>query len=290
MTARHLPSILAVAAFVSWNALAAPAEAPASDFGYTIKDKKVTLTKYTGDATELLIPEKIEKYPVTELGEKLFEGNASLVRVSIPDTVTWIGNVCFYNCSSLESFKLPKNLYGIGFGCFHGCAKLKDLSFPKRIRVFGALFSYCHSLGTLITGDGIQLLKISADVREYTVPASIREVAAGALGSQQIESVIFEKGTTHIGLHAFNNSKNLISVTLPKTLEAIRAAFQECPSLTEVIFMGDCPKTDKDLFKGTPDVTVYYNPSHGDGSPALAASGQSTTCRSSRSTRRSSPR
>ena len=40
--------LLAALTLAAWGAPAAPAEAPASDFEYKIKDEKVTLTKYTG--------------------------------------------------------------------------------------------------------------------------------------------------------------------------------------------------------------------------------------------------
>ena len=263
MTARRMLPILAAVALAAWGALAAPAEAPATDFEYKRNGKNITLAKYKGSASELVIPEKIDKFPVTELGENLFKGNTDLVRVSIPDTVMWLGHVVFQACSNLESVKMSKNIKGIGYGCFERCGNLKEISFPKRISVGGGgAFCACHSLDTLITGDGTQLLRIGAGVREYTVPAPIQEIAPSAFQNTPIECVVFQKGTTHILERAFKGCKNLESVTLPQTLEFIRyQAFCDCLSLTNVTFMGDCPKTEKDLFLDSPDVTVYYDPS-----------------------------
>ena len=244
---------------------AAPQEAPASDFGYTIQGGTVTLTKYKGKAKELVIPEKIEDCPVTKLADRLCCENASLVRVSIPDTVTEIGFGAFYTCLNLESVKMSENIASMRGDCFSGCRKLKEISVPKRISTGPWVFNECTSLDTLITGDGEQLLRIGANVREYTVPASIREVAMSAFdGSAQIKRIIFEDAVTYIDGHTFARCKNLISVTLPQTLESIRdrEAFAFCPSLKELIFMGDCPVIDdKDLFKHSPNVIVYYNPS-----------------------------
>ena len=260
MPARFTLPILAAAAFVSWSAFASPAEAPASDFEYKRDGKNVTLTKYTGNASELVIPEKIDGCPVTEIRCGL-GGTKTLIRVSIPDTVTRIGNAIFFRSSNLESVRMSENIESIGYGCFDGCGKLKEISFPKRISVEGpSAFLSCNLLGTFITGDGVQLLRIGTDMREYTVPASIREVAPSAFQQTQVERVAFKEGTIRIGGAAFRQCSNLESVTLPQTLEDIGGtAFSACPSLTSVIFMGDCPKTEKDLFKDSPDVTVYYN-------------------------------
>ena len=262
MPARFMMPILAAAALVSWNAFAAPAEAPASDFEYTIKDGKVWLIKYKGDASEIVIPEKIEKCPVDNLDANLFKDNRYLVRVSIPDTVSGIQNTVFRDCTSLESVKMSKNIRYVGWASFSGCKKLKEISFPKKLYVNNEAFSGCDSLDTLISDDGTLLIRVGANVREYTVPASVRDVAFSAFQDTRIERVVFEEGTTHINGTAFYKCGNLISVTLPKTLKSIyKESFEKCPSLTEVIFMGDCPKIEKELFKDSPNVTVYHNPS-----------------------------
>ena len=262
MTARHLLPILAAAAFASWVAPAAPAEAPASDFEYTIQNGGVTLTQYKGKARDLVIPETIENDPVTELGEKLFEKNASLVRVSIPDTVTKIENHAFARCPNLESVKMSENIERIGHGSFQDCRKLKEIAFPKALSVGLWPLIGCDSLGTIVTGDGTQLLWIGASVRgEYTVPSSVRDVQQSVSGSQ-VKRVVFEEGTTRILHVAFKWCHNLESVTLPQTLEEVKdAAFEKNRSLKEVIFMGDCPRTGTKLFNESSNVTVYYNPS-----------------------------
>ena len=269
MTARHTLPILA-AVLTAWGAAAAPKETPATDFEYTIQNGAVKLTKYKGKARNLVIPETIENSPVTELGEKLFDVNVSLVRVSIPDTVTKIRCWAFASCSNLESVKMSKNIESIDYFCFRRCGKLKAISFPKRVANpdFG-IFAHCDSLDTLITDDGEQLLKVGRDVRgEYTVPASIREVVASAFSDAQVKRVIFEEGATHIQRIAFGGCKNLTSVTLPQTLEVIgEGALASCPSLKEVIFLGDYPANGRDLFKESPNVTVYYNPSAQDWEP-----------------------
>ena len=252
-------------AMSAMTATAAPKEAPASDFGYTIQGGEVTLTKYKGKTRDLIIPEKIEDCPVTEFERDLFKENESLVRVSIPNTVVVIGDNVFHGCYNLESVKMSENITSLGFSCFRYCGKLKEISFPKRISILPWAFAGCDSLGTLITGDGEQLLWGGANVREYTTPSSIREAAPSAFdGCSQIKRVVFNEGVAYIEGNTFAVCKNLVSVTLPQTLVGIRGkeVFYECSSLKEVIFMGDCPVIDENnLFKNSPNVVVYYNPS-----------------------------
>ena len=261
MPSRFMLPILS-AALVSWSALAAPQEAPASDFEYKIKDGKATLTKYKGDASELVIPEKIDNTPVTKLGNESFRKNAALVRVTIPDTVTAVDNQAFSSCANLESVKMSKNITFIDYACFAACRKLKEIAIPKGLYLGDVVFCGCDSLDTLITGDGTHLIRIGADVREYTVPSSIRFIQISAFQDSQIERVVFEEGPFKAARYAFKGCKNLTSVTFPKTLKEIeKEGLAYCPSLTNVIFMGDCPRNSDDLFKDSPDVTVYYNPS-----------------------------
>ena len=60
------------------------------DFQYTVSDGKVTITNYTGSATTVSIPSKIEGKPVISIGDSAFYGYSSLTSVEIPNSVTSI--------------------------------------------------------------------------------------------------------------------------------------------------------------------------------------------------------
>ncbi|MBQ5347176.1 MAG: starch-binding protein, partial [Ruminococcus sp.] len=62
--------------------------------GYAIGDE-VTITGYNGDATELVIPEKIEGKTVTGIVEGALENNDKLEKITVPATVTYIGEDAF---------------------------------------------------------------------------------------------------------------------------------------------------------------------------------------------------
>jgi len=73
------------------------------DVTYTISDGRVTITKYTGSATELIIPATIEGCPVTVLGDDAFYRCTTFTSITIPDTVTLIDVGAFDRCTGLET-------------------------------------------------------------------------------------------------------------------------------------------------------------------------------------------
>ena len=67
-------------------------ETDASAFEYTVTGGNVTIKKYIGSDTEVVIPSVIEGLPVTKIGKEAFYKRASLmISVVIPEDVTSIG-------------------------------------------------------------------------------------------------------------------------------------------------------------------------------------------------------
>ena len=57
-------------------------------------------------ARAIEIPATYNDVTVTSIGERAFEGCASLTKVTVPDSVTSIGDAAFSGCSSLVNMKL----------------------------------------------------------------------------------------------------------------------------------------------------------------------------------------
>lgn len=102
---------LVVALFGSPDALAATTD---DGWDYEITDSGVTITCYTGTATEVEIPEEIEGYPMTKIGASAFWGCKNLTSITIPDSVTSIEDKAFYWCSNLTSVTIGNGVTSIG--------------------------------------------------------------------------------------------------------------------------------------------------------------------------------
>lgn len=122
------------------------------DYEYTIDSASgtVTLDKYLGSDSTVLIPKEIGGYKVTKIGDSCFE-NSTLKNLYAPKEITSVGNNAFKNCESLSAvvFVGPANL---GNSAFNGCKSLSTVNLKAGTESIGELcFANCSSLtGILI--------------------------------------------------------------------------------------------------------------------------------------------
>lgn len=65
--------------------------------------KTVTITKYTGTGSTVILPSTISSWDVTKIGEDAFQDNTTITSVTIPANVTEIGSNAFAGCTNLTS-------------------------------------------------------------------------------------------------------------------------------------------------------------------------------------------
>ena len=109
-----------LAAADSGAANAAPEELT---FRYRVENGGAVITGYDGDATLLTIPDVLDGYPVTSIGERAFEGS-EVVAVTLPEGLVSVGWFAFYDCRSLLNVTFPVSVSSIGYAVFDGCAKV----------------------------------------------------------------------------------------------------------------------------------------------------------------------
>ena len=69
-------------------------------YRYIVENGEVTITEYTGVATDVTIPDTIKDMPVVAIGIDAFYGCFTLQSVTIPDSVREIGFAAFDSCIS----------------------------------------------------------------------------------------------------------------------------------------------------------------------------------------------
>lgn len=79
------------------------------------EDGTVTISRYIGTETDIVIPSQIGGKTVSAIGNVMgttgaFEGCTSITAVVIPDGVTEIQDNAFYGCTSLETVTIPSSV------------------------------------------------------------------------------------------------------------------------------------------------------------------------------------
>lgn len=208
---------------------------------YVVLDSKVVVVGYTGDASELDIPDTINGYPVTAVDVRAFYECHSLASVSIPNSVTSIGERAFYGCSNLESISLPDGITNISKEAFRNCSKLTEVTIPNSVeKIENYAFADCKNLKSITLSNGLTDIGVGAfkgtAIETITIPDGVTTIGAYAFyDCSNLASITIPDGVTTIGDYAFCGCLNLTSIKIPDGVSTINAnAFLDCTSLTSV--------------------------------------------------------
>ena len=169
-----------------------------AEYKYTV-DKStgsVTINKYLGDDSVVLIPPTIGGYTVRAIGSKCFE-KQSLKGVVIPEAVISIGNNAFQGCKNLSSvtFEGAPSTITVGDKAFQNCGKLKLINLPAAKRIGNLAFENCTALekisleyGTEEIGDWC--FSKCTSLKEVRIPESVTVVGQGAFSGEHPEEMV----------------------------------------------------------------------------------------------------
>lgn len=236
-------TVLALMVLSAGTALAAGATVTGSNFTYTVNSDgtSCTLTGYSGSGSSVVIPDKMDEYTVTDLGERLFYGHTELTTVSFSGNgLLVIGDYAFYGCTGLSSVTLPETVTAINYYAFYRCTSLKQIDLPQSISNIGYCAFACSGL-------------TSAEFRSNIRYESQDMWAYGHAyeGCEGITSVTLDSSWTKIPDSLFAGMTGLKTVTLPDTVKTIEtSAFGNCSSLTSVNLPYGLKTLDGAVFAG----------------------------------------
>lgn len=145
---------------------------------------------------DVVIPALIGGKPVRRIGEGAFAGCRNMTGVFIPASVESVGDGAFASCLSLKRLELPGSVTNVGMTVIQECRALDDLHVGGGLPTFGYK-AFAHS---------------------------------------GVTNVVIESGVTNIDNYAFADSRRLVHVEIPDSVERICTwSFDEnCESLKAV--------------------------------------------------------
>ena len=133
-------------------------------------------------------------------------------------SVKKIERSAFFRCSTMNQIIFPDTVNHIGSSAFNRCSELSKIIIPKEVSIIRAsTFFRCFKLNS------VQISENVYSIREY----------------------------------AFSHCRNLKEITIPSKVTSIENnAFAECHSLERVVFLGNAPKENTEVFQGA-EPTIY---------------------------------
>ncbi|HIU56468.1 MAG TPA: leucine-rich repeat domain-containing protein, partial [Candidatus Ornithomonoglobus merdipullorum] len=187
-------------------------------------DGNATITKYSGNASAVAVPSKIDGYTVTKIGSSAFSGNTAIRSVTMPNTVTEIVSKAFQNCTNLSNVNLPPNITVLGYQAFSGCSSLTEIFIPKTLENTNRYWSgvkasngpFCNSgIVTATVEDGMTKLPYELfagmyNLKNVILPDTLIEIQAGAFAyCTSLETIELPQYITEIEHEVFYNCTNL---------------------------------------------------------------------------------
>lgn len=239
--------------------------------------KTVTITKYTGTESTVILPSKISSWPVTKIGEDALKDNTTITSVTIPASVTEIGSNAFAGCTNLTSVNYEGDWSNLTIQSGNPAvqdaanAPLFDFEFtPDNTAAIVTNYKYNGAAadvtipsrykGKPVTTIGHAAFFNSA-VTSVTIPDSVTSISDDAfVNCPQLTNISIPNSVTYIGFFAFGSCTSLKSITLPSSLSSISGAlFSGCSQLTTIHIPVSVTSIGNNAFADCPSLmTVTY--------------------------------
>jgi len=205
----------------------------------------------------------------------MFEGCASLKKVTLPDRAREIPNNAFINCEALEEVVIGKNVETIENSAFKNCKSLQNIECPSTLTTINEFaFDGCSALKSVTLNEGLGVIgnyafrgagfggknaDKSITYGTLIIPSTVYSIGALAFSeSPYLQEVNFLNGkivaltfgNRYSDYHTFYGCKNLKKVYLPERLEILPAyVFSGCEGLDTIYIPKNVTQIDVNTFK-----------------------------------------
>ena len=254
---------------------------PAEYYTYEIQNGEATITGYNKDLLrrKVLIPQEIEGYPVTTIGDRAFYDMPSGIgkEFYIPDNVTTFGKEAFAGSAYLDAVRMPQKLTKMGEGVFAACLQMHFLEIPDSLtEIPDEAFVNCWGYGAG-RGDysveqciGKNVTKIGKSAfagcwnmgrawGDARLPEKLESIGEGAFQyCYKIKSLEIPAGVTVIPDRTFQGCERLESIQIDGDITMIGAeAFDGCVALTSMPLSKSLNLIGADAFRDCTALTDF---------------------------------
>lgn len=153
---------------------------------YTYQGKTIyAVSKYTGDAAKVIVPQYYKGGQVTQISEKVFQNNLRITEVSLPEGITDIGILAFYRAKNLKTYNIPSTLKYCRSSIFSDTICEGTLKIPDAVEEVGLRSFWATHFDTVyITGN-------------------THTIKPFALGGSNLKTVVWGTNLTNVSELAF---------------------------------------------------------------------------------------
>ena len=184
------------------------------DWEYKINDtgeNTISIVKYYGNETDLIVPDEIDGKTVTEIAQKAI-GQTSLYTISLPKTLTYIGDSDFSHAKNLTSIEVRDSEYG------------KTRFWTDENGVLYGYVDHHTDVDKTTYNKYLELLcyPSAKSEKSYTVDDKVTAIAGNAFSNCfYLEKINLGNGVRKLGVGAFKNCMSIQSITIPKNVQKI---------------------------------------------------------------------
>ena len=263
------------------------------NFEYIVENNTVTITKYTGNEENVIVPKTIDGFAVDKIGNEAFSDCDFIQSITLSDGITLIGDEAFLCCYSLQNIILPESLKEIGMCAFSCCSSLDNIKIPDSVTVIGIrAFEDCTCLHSIIIPDGVTVINSETfsgceNLRNIKLPNNLKLFDLEAINNcdsldfnefdnayylgndtnpylvlfkvkdTDIDSCDIHADTKIICSVAFEYCSLLNNIVLPAGLQTIGCqAFYECESPKNITIPNSVTIVERNAFESCFELTI----------------------------------